>query len=60
MPYPNIKQMNDSINSKSKPLHLINIWINNIDNEVNDPCHTILVINTINIEHYDLRFNFVI
>jgi len=52
--------MNDSINSKSKPLHLINIWINNIDNEVNDPCHTIFVINTINIEHYDLRFNFVI
>jgi hypothetical protein len=46
--------MNDSIDSKSKSLHLINIWIDDIDNEVNDSHPTILVTNTINIEHYDL------
>jgi hypothetical protein len=51
MPYPNTKKLNDSIDSKSKPLCSINIWTNNIDN---DPCPTIPIINTINIEHYDL------
>jgi len=40
--------MDDSIDSKSKPLHSINIWTNNINN----PCLPILVTNTINIEHY--------
>jgi hypothetical protein len=60
MPYPNIKKMNDSIHSKSKPLHLVNIWIDDINNEVNDPYYTIHVTNTINIEYYDLESNFVI
>jgi len=59
MPYPNIKEMDDSIDSKSK-LCSTNIWINNIDNEINDPSPTIPIINIINIEHYDLRSNFVI
>jgi hypothetical protein len=54
MPYPNTKEMDGSIHSKSKPLCSINIWTNNIDNEVNDLRPTILVTNTINIEHYDL------
>jgi hypothetical protein len=54
MPYPNIKEMDDSINSKSKPLHSTNIWSNDIDNEINDSHPIILVTNTINIEHYDL------
>jgi hypothetical protein len=56
MPYLNIEKMGDSINSKSKPLHSTNIWINNIDNEVNDPHPTIPVTNTIilNIMIYDL------
>jgi len=48
MPYPNIKQMDDSIDSKSKPLHSVNIWTNNINN----PHLPILVTKTINIEHY--------
>jgi hypothetical protein len=52
--------MNDSIDSKSKPLHSTNIWMNDIDNEINDPHLTSLVTNIINIEHYDLRFDFVI
>jgi hypothetical protein len=54
MPYPNIKEMDDSIDSKLKPLYSTNIWINNIDNEVNDPHPTIHVTNRINIKHYDL------
>ncbi len=53
-------QKNDSIDSKSKPLHSTNIWIDDINNEVNDPHPTILVIKKINIEHYDLQFEFVI
>ncbi len=57
MPYPNIEEMDDSINWKSKPLRSTSIWINNVDNEINDPCPTILIIN---IEHYDLRSNCVI
>ncbi len=60
MPYPNIEEMDDSIDSKSKPLHSTNIWIDNIDNEINDPRPIILVTNIINIEHYHLRSNFVI
>jgi hypothetical protein len=54
------KKMVDSIGSKSKPLHSINIWTNNIDNEVNNPCPRINVANKINIEYYDLRSNFAI
>jgi hypothetical protein len=54
MPYPNIKKMDELIDSKSKPLHSIDIWTNDINDEVNDPHPTIFVTNTINIEHYDL------
>jgi hypothetical protein len=61
MLYPNIDEMNDSIYSKSKPwLHLVNIWNDDINNEVNDSHPTIPITNTINIEHYDLQSNFVI
>jgi hypothetical protein len=60
MPYPNIEEMDDSIDSKSKPLCLINICANDIDNEINNPPLTIPITNTILFEHYDLRFNFVI
>jgi hypothetical protein len=52
--------MDDSINSKSKPLLSTNIWIDDINNEINDPHFTVLIINTINVEHYDLQSNFVI
>jgi hypothetical protein len=52
--------MDDSIDSKLKPLCSTNIWINDIDNEIIDPRPTILVTNTINIKHYDLQFDFVI
>jgi hypothetical protein len=54
MPYPNAQKMDDSIDSKSKPLHSTNIWTNNINNEINYPCPRILITNTINIEQYDL------
>jgi hypothetical protein len=60
MPYLNTKKMDDSIDSKSKLLHSTNIWIDDINNEVNDPCPTIPVTNTINIERYDLQFDFII
>jgi hypothetical protein len=53
MPNPNTKKMNDSIYSKSKPLHPVNIWNDDINNEVNDSHPTIPIINIINIEHYD-------
>jgi hypothetical protein len=49
--------MDDSIDSKSKPLRSTNIWTNDVNNEVNDPCPIIFVMNTINIELYDLRSN---
>jgi hypothetical protein len=52
MPYPTIKEMNDSINSKSKPLH--SIWTYDMDNEANEPHLIIPIPNIINIEHYDL------
>ncbi len=52
--------MDDLIYSKSKPLCSTNIWVDDIDNEVNDPHPIIYVTNTINIEHYDLWFDFVI
>jgi hypothetical protein len=55
MSYSNTKEMNDSIYSKSKPLHLVNIWNDNINNEVNYACPAIPIINTINIEYYDLH-----
>jgi hypothetical protein len=54
MPYPNTKEMNDSIYSKSKPLQIVNIWNEDIDNEINDSCSIIFISNIINIKHYDL------
>jgi hypothetical protein len=48
------------MDSKSKPISSTNIWTNNIDNELNDPRLIILVTHTIIIEHYNLRFDFVI
>jgi hypothetical protein len=54
MPYPNTEEMSDSIYSKSKPLQIVNIWNEDIDNEINDSCPTILITNIINTEHYDL------
>jgi hypothetical protein len=54
VPYPNTKEMDDWIDSKSKPLRPINIWTNDINNEVNDPYFKIPITNTINSEHYDL------
>jgi hypothetical protein len=59
MPYPNTKEMDDSISSKSKPLHSIHIWTNNINNEVNDP-YPIIPVTNVNIEHYYLQSDFVI
>jgi hypothetical protein len=41
-------------------LYLVNISNDNIDNEVNDSHPTIPITNAINIEHYDLRSNFLI
>ncbi len=52
--------MDDLMYSKSKPLHSTKIWHNDIDNEINDPSLTILVTNIINIEHYDLWYDFFI
>jgi hypothetical protein len=52
--------MGDSIHSESKPLCSTNIWTDNIYNEINDPHPIIPIINKINIEHYDLRSDFVI
>jgi len=52
--------MNDSIDSKSKPLRSTNIWIDDIDNEIDDPHPRIPITNTTNIKHYDLQFGFVI
>jgi hypothetical protein len=46
--------MDDSIDSKSKPLCSTNIWVDDINNEINDLHPTIPITNTINIEHYDL------
>ncbi len=60
MPYWNTKEMNDLIYSKSKPLHPIDSWNDDINNKVNDSCPAIPIINIINIEPYDLRFDFVI
>jgi hypothetical protein len=52
--YPNTKKMNDSVYPKSKLLHLVNIWNDDIDDEINDSCLVIPITNTINIEHYIL------
>jgi hypothetical protein len=52
--------MDDSINLKSKPLRSTNIWINDVDNEVNDSHPTIFITNIISIEHYDFKLDFVI
>jgi len=60
MQYLNTKKKDDSKDSKSKPLHSTNIWTYDINNEVNDSCPTIPITNTMNIEHYDLPFDFVI
>jgi hypothetical protein len=52
--------MDDSIDSRSKPLRSTNIWIDDINNEIDYPHFTIPITNTTNIEHYDLQFDSVI
>jgi len=49
-----LKLMDDSIDSKLKPLCSSNIWIDDIDNEINGPHPTIPITKKINIEDYDL------
>jgi hypothetical protein len=44
----------DYIDSKSKPLYSTNIWVDDIDIDVNDPRPTIPITNIFNIENYDL------
>ncbi len=53
-------KMDDSIDSRSKPLRSTNIWIDDINNEIDYPHFTIPITNTTNIEHYDLQFDSVI
>jgi hypothetical protein len=43
-----------------KTLHLIDIWNDNIDYDMNDSHHAIPITNTINVEQYDLQIDFVI
>ncbi len=50
MSYSNTKEINDSIYSKLRTLHLTDIWNDNIDYHMNDSHHVILITNTI----YDL------
>jgi hypothetical protein len=45
IPHPNVEKMDDSIDSKSKLLQPPNIWIDNIDNEINDSCPIIIFYN---------------
>jgi len=53
--------MDASIDSKSKPSHdQGNIWKDNIVYEIKDSHYVIPFTNTIKIERYDLRFDFVI
>ncbi len=60
MSYSNTKEINDSIYSKLKTLNLTDIWHDNLDYHTNDSHHVILITNTINVEQYDLWFEFVI
>lgn len=49
------------MNSKLKASHtLIDIWNDNINYKIIDSHCAILTINTINIERYDLQYDFVI
>jgi hypothetical protein len=54
MPYPNTKEIDGSIDSKSRALHVTNIWNDNIDYEINDSYHVTPITNIINIEQYAL------
>jgi hypothetical protein len=54
MPYPNIYEMDASIDSKSKPSHdKGNIWNDNKIYEIKDSHYAIPITNTINIKKYD-------
>ncbi len=57
MPSLNIKKMDDSIDSKSKSLRSTNIWIDDIDNEINETCPIVFVTNRINIHYTKMRLS---
>jgi hypothetical protein len=44
--FSNTKEINDLIHSKSKTLHLIDIWNDNIDYHMNDSHHAIPPLQT--------------
>ncbi len=50
----------DSTHSKSKASHLSNIWNDKTNYEINDAHCAIHITNTINIEQYDLWYDYVI
>ncbi len=54
MPQLKIKEIDDSINSKSKALCPSNIWNDNIDYDINYSHHAIPIKNAINIKHCDV------
>jgi hypothetical protein len=51
MPYPNIEEKDNSIESKSKTLHPTNICNENVDYEINDSHCVIPITNIISIEN---------
>jgi hypothetical protein len=48
------------MNLKLNFSHLQNIWNDNIDDDIGDTCLLIPIKNTINIEKYDLKNDFII
>jgi hypothetical protein len=54
MPYLNTKEIDGLIDSKSKSLHVTNIWNDNTNYEINDSYHVTPITNIINIEQYAL------
>jgi hypothetical protein len=57
---PNITEINNSINLKSKSSHPSNIWNDNTYYEINSSHRTSSITHIIDIEQYDLQFDFVI
>jgi hypothetical protein len=53
-------ELNYDMNFKSKSSHPQKIWNDDIDDGISDTCHLIPITNTLNIENYVLKSDFII
>jgi len=60
MQYKHTNEKYNVMNLQLNSSHIENMWNNDIDDDIGDTSPLIPVTNTLNIEKYDLKYDFII